>query len=73
MLSTQVMPGAMIIVPELEWYRTLNWTNNLLALGLVYAAFSVPLGSWILKRPSTEFRTRSSTRVSSTGALNWEP
>ncbi len=49
MLSTQVMPGAMIIVPELEWYRTLNWTNNLLALGLVYAAFSVPLGSWILK------------------------
>jgi multiple sugar transport system permease protein len=49
MLFTQVMPGAMIIVPELEWYRTLNWTNNLLALGLVYAAFSVPLGSWILK------------------------
>jgi multiple sugar transport system permease protein len=49
MLSTQIMPGAMIIVPELEWYRTLNWTNNLLALGLLYAAFSVPLGSWILK------------------------
>jgi len=49
MLFTQVMPGAMIIVPELEWYRTLNWTNTLLALGLVYAAFSVPLGSWILK------------------------
>ncbi len=49
MLFTQLMPGAMIIVPELEWYRTLNWTNNLLALGLLYAAFSVPLGSWILK------------------------
>jgi multiple sugar transport system permease protein len=49
MLFTQVMPGAMIIVPELEWYRTLNWTNNLLALGLIYAAFSMPLGSWILK------------------------
>jgi len=49
MLFTQLMPGAMIIVPELEWYRTLNWTNNLLALGLLYAAFSVPLGSWILR------------------------
>jgi multiple sugar transport system permease protein len=49
MLFTQLMPGAMIIVPELEWYRTLNWTNNLLALGLLYAAFSAPLGSWILK------------------------
>ena len=49
MLFTQLMPGAMIIVPELEWYRTLNWTNNLLALGVLYAAFSVPLGSWILK------------------------
>jgi multiple sugar transport system permease protein len=49
MLFTQLMPGALIIVPELEWYRTLNWTNNLPALGLLYAAFSVPLGSWILK------------------------
>ena len=49
LLFTQLMPGAMIIVPELEWYRTLNWTNNLLALGLVYAAFSVPVGCWIMK------------------------
>ncbi len=49
LLFTQLMPGAMIIVPELEWYRTLHWTNNLLALGLVYAAFSVPVGCWIMK------------------------
>jgi multiple sugar transport system permease protein len=49
LLFTQLMPGAMIIVPELEWYRTLQWTNNLIALGVVYAAFNVPLGCWILK------------------------
>ncbi|MCU1493259.1 MAG: sugar transporter [Acidimicrobiaceae bacterium] len=49
LLFTQLMPGAMIIVPELEWYRTLHWTNNLFTLGLLYAAFNVPLGCWILK------------------------
>ena len=49
LLFTQLMPGAMIIVPELEWYRFLHWTQNLWALGVVYAAFSTPLGCWILK------------------------
>ena len=49
LLFTQLMPGAMIVVPELEWFRTLHGTNNLLALGVVYAAFSTPLGCWILK------------------------
>ncbi len=49
LLFTQLMPGAMIVVPELEWYRTLHWANNLWALGIVYAAFSTPLGCWILK------------------------
>jgi multiple sugar transport system permease protein len=49
LLFTQLMPGAMIIVPELQFYRFLGWTNNLPALGLLYAAFNVPLGCWILK------------------------
>jgi multiple sugar transport system permease protein len=49
LLFTQLMPGAMIVVPELEWFRFLHWTNNLWALGIVYAAFSTPLGCWILK------------------------
>jgi len=49
LLFTQLLPGAMVVVPELEWYRTLHWTNNLFALGVVYAAFNVPLGSWIVK------------------------
>ncbi|HEY2279765.1 MAG TPA: carbohydrate ABC transporter permease [Streptosporangiaceae bacterium] len=49
LLFTQIMPGAMIVVPELQFYRALNWTNNLFALSAIYAAFTVPLGCWILK------------------------
>jgi multiple sugar transport system permease protein len=49
LLFTQMMPGAMILVPELQLYRQLHWTNNLFMLAILYAAFSVPLGCWILK------------------------
>jgi multiple sugar transport system permease protein len=49
LLFTQLMPGAMIVVPELQFFRVLHWTNNLFALGLLYSAFNVPLGCWILK------------------------
>lgn len=49
LLFTQMMPGAMILVPELQFFRAMHWTNNLLMLSVLYAAFSVPLGSWILK------------------------
>ena len=49
LLFTQMMPGAVVIVPELQFFRSLGWTNNLPALGILYAAFTVPLGCWILK------------------------
>jgi multiple sugar transport system permease protein len=49
LLCTQMMPGAVVIVPEIQFYRALGWTDNLPALGLLYAAFNVPLGCWILK------------------------
>ena len=49
LLFTQMMPGAMILVPELQLYRQMHWTNNLFMLAVLYAAFSVPLGCWILK------------------------
>src|ERR1700750_1754007 len=49
LLFTQMMPGAMIIVPELQFYRSMGGTNNLPMLAALYAAFNVPLGSWILK------------------------
>ncbi|MDB5057672.1 MAG: sugar transporter [Chloroflexi bacterium] len=49
LLFTQMMPGAVVIVPELQFFRSLGLTNNLPALGVLYAAFTVPLGCWILK------------------------
>ena len=49
LLFTQMMPGAVVIIPELQFFRSMGWINNLPALSLVYAAFSVPLGCWILK------------------------
>jgi multiple sugar transport system permease protein len=49
LLFTQLMPGAMILVPELQLFRRLNLTENLYALGVLYAAFNIPLGCWILK------------------------
>ena len=49
LLFTQLMPGAMILVPELQLFRRLDWTENLYALGVLYAAFNIPLGCWILK------------------------
>jgi multiple sugar transport system permease protein len=48
LLFTQMMPGAMIVVPELQFYRSMGWTNNLLMLGVLYGALFVPLGSWVL-------------------------
>jgi multiple sugar transport system permease protein len=39
----------MILVPELQLFRRLDWTENLYALGVLYAAFNIPLGCWILK------------------------
>jgi multiple sugar transport system permease protein len=49
LLFTQMMPGAVVIIPELQFYRAMGWINVLPALSLVYAAFNVPLGCWILK------------------------
>jgi multiple sugar transport system permease protein len=49
LLFTQMMPGAVVIIPELEFFRSMGWINVLPALSLAYAAFNVPLGIWILK------------------------
>lgn len=49
LLFTQMMPGAMVVVPELQFYRSMHWTNNLYTLAVLYAAFNVPLGCWVLK------------------------
>jgi multiple sugar transport system permease protein len=39
----------MILVPEIQLFRSVHLTGNLVALGVIYAAFNVPLGCWILK------------------------
>jgi len=49
LLFTQMMPGAMVVAPELSLYRALGWTDNLSALAVVHTAFVVPLCTWILK------------------------
>ncbi len=48
-LLTQMMPGAIIIVPVLRLYRSLNLVNSLPALAFVQAAFALPICIWILK------------------------
>ena len=48
-LLTQMMPGAIIVVPVLRLYRNLNLINSLPALAFVQAAFALPICIWILK------------------------
>ena len=49
LLFTQIMPGAMIVAPQLTLFRAFGWTDNLVALALLHAALVVPLCTWILK------------------------
>ena len=49
LLFTQIMPGAMVVAPELTLFRAFHWTDNLVALAFLHAAFVVPLCTWILK------------------------
>jgi multiple sugar transport system permease protein len=49
LLFTQIMPGAMIVAPQLTLFRTFGWTDNLTMLALLHAAVVVPLCTWILK------------------------
>jgi multiple sugar transport system permease protein len=49
LLFTQIMPGAMIVAPQLTLFRAFGWTDNLVALAFLHAALVVPLCTWILK------------------------
>jgi len=48
-LLTQMVPGAIVIVPVYRLYHDLHWMNSLPALGFVQAAFALPICTWILK------------------------
>jgi len=48
-LLTQMVPGAIVIVPVYRLYHNLHLLNSLPALGFVQAAFALPICTWILK------------------------
>ena len=49
LLFTQIMPAAIVVAPVLALYRSLAWTDNLVALAILHTAFVVPLCAWVLK------------------------
>jgi multiple sugar transport system permease protein len=50
LLLTQMMPGAVIIVPVLKIFRDTSLNEHLWAVALLQAAFILPIGVWILMR-----------------------
>jgi multiple sugar transport system permease protein len=50
LLLTQMMPGAVVVVPVFQIYRNAHLTEHLWAVALLHTAFILPIGVWILKR-----------------------
>ena len=50
LLLTQMMPGAVIVVPVFKLFREEHLTGHLWAVALLHAAFILPIGVWILMR-----------------------
>jgi multiple sugar transport system permease protein len=50
LLLTQMMPGAVIVVPVFKIFREAGLTGHLWAVALLHAAFILPIGVWILMR-----------------------
>jgi multiple sugar transport system permease protein len=50
LLLTQMMPGAVIVVPIFKIFRDAGWNEHLYAVALLHAAFILPIGVWILMR-----------------------
>jgi multiple sugar transport system permease protein len=50
LLLTQMMPGAVIVVPVFKIFREANLTGHLWAVSMLHAAFILPIGVWILMR-----------------------
>lgn len=49
LLFTQMLPEALIVIPIFKIYSNLHWTDSLVTLSLIHAAFVIPVGVWILK------------------------
>ena len=50
LLLTQMMPGAVIVVPIFKIFRDGGFTEHLYAVAALHAAFILPIGVWILMR-----------------------
>jgi multiple sugar transport system permease protein len=50
LLLTQMMPGAVIVVPVFKFFREEQLNGHLWAVALLHAAFILPIGVWILMR-----------------------
>jgi multiple sugar transport system permease protein len=50
LLLTQMMPGAVIVVPVFKIFRQAGLTGHLWAVAALHAAFILPIGVWILMR-----------------------
>ncbi|GAA1265154.1 carbohydrate ABC transporter permease [Sphaerisporangium rubeum] len=49
LMTTQMMPEAIVIIPIYQLYSRADMVNSLLALSLLHAAFVLPIGVWILR------------------------
>ncbi|MFC6083575.1 carbohydrate ABC transporter permease [Sphaerisporangium aureirubrum] len=49
LMTTQMMPEAIVIIPIYQLYSRADIVNNLFALALLHAAFVLPIGVWILR------------------------
>ncbi len=49
LLVTQLLPEALIVIPVFAMYDKLGLRENIPALGLIDAAFVIPIGTWVLK------------------------
>lgn len=49
LLVTQMLPEVLVLIPIFMIYRRLNMLNSLYGLGLIDAAFILPICIWILK------------------------
>jgi len=48
LLCTQFVPGAMLLIPLFETFRSLHLSNNLLALIIIYSTFQLPFNAILM-------------------------
>jgi ABC-type glycerol-3-phosphate transport system permease component len=49
LLTSQMLPQILFVIPIFRMYHTLHLLNNYLFLSLSYLVFTVPVGTWMLK------------------------